>query len=488
MASLKPKRSHLLLAGFFTLLIAALIVYRYYIISQKDRVDPLCALAKSYGMSCAKLAVPSVYDHGAYVQSQPQDKGVQELVLPTDYIFSERCAFSPEATAFARFRESPDQRVNFGSHTFNVDRSLSVGVDLTIPKVAGLTLAAGPKLSEIRSVTLQADSAQYFNVDTNEFLTALGSCTVNPSCARVASSPDVHVIKRLLVAKNLKYRIETTSGESESLAAAIRSKSISLGVESSAKTVAVDDLSTGVDMVFAVSFFEPAELRNVAPCSEPVHILKVTGKTIGDANASVAGVSPDHKEELNGKELDPAHVRAPDAKDRQPGESMTDPEAQAWGLWNHDPAKRQIGLFARTLVEPGTRSQTANAKFPQVWARPRASLENQVEVTLANTLSEQKTLVASAQFIENTSISLLNQRLPPNSYFKPLTLISHDGTQHIAPPVWSSADRVKDFELGKIGPGEVVKVLMGRRLDSVANFADEGGTRQEDILISFSLK
>ena len=290
------------------------------------------------------------------------------------------------------------------------------------------------------------------------------------------------------MAKNLKYKIETTSGESESLAAAINSKSISLGVESSVKNVSVDDLSTGVDMVFAVSFFDPNELKNVVPCAEPVHILKVTGKTVGDANAGVAGLSPDHKEELAGKELDPARVRAPDAKDRRPGESMTDPEAQAWGLWNHDPAKHQVGLFARTLVEPGTRSQTADAKFPQVWARPRASLENQVEITLANTLSEQKTLVATAQFTENTSISLLSKPLPPNSYFKPLTLISHDGTQHVVPPVWSRADRAKDFELGKIGAGEVVKVLIGRRLDSIANFADEGGTRQEDILISFSLK
>ena len=156
MASLKPKRSHLLLAGFFTLLIAGLIVYRYYIMSQKDRGDPLCALAASYGMSCTKLAVPGVYDHGAYVRSQPQDKATEQLVLPSDYVFSERCAFSPEATAFARFRESPDQRVNFGTHTFNVDRSLSVGVDLSIPKIAGFKLAAGPKLAEIRSVTLQS--------------------------------------------------------------------------------------------------------------------------------------------------------------------------------------------------------------------------------------------------------------------------------------------------------------------------------------------
>ena len=93
------------------------------------------------------------------------------------------------------------------------------------PTVAdpGLTLKAGPHVSNVSSVVIEADSAQFFNIDTTEFLGILGSCRVRTSCITRAGAPTSHVVKRFLVAKNLRYRIEKTDGASEALSAAVRS-------------------------------------------------------------------------------------------------------------------------------------------------------------------------------------------------------------------------------------------------------------------------
>jgi hypothetical protein len=74
------------------------------------------------------------------------------------------------------------------------------------------------------------------------------------------------------------------------------------------------------------------------------------------------------------------------------------------------------------------------------------------------------------------------------SYFNPLTLVSQDGTEQVVPPVWNRGESVKAFELAPIGPGEVVKILIGRKLESIASNKDQAGTIQEDILIDFSLR
>lgn len=225
--------------------------------------------------------------------------------------------------------------------------------------------------------------------------------------------------------------------------------------------------------------------------SGPLTILKVTGGTAANASAGVPGLSGDYEHNEDGREV-VAQAKAPDAPDRKPMEGMKDPEARAWGVWNYESAKGTVGLYARNLVDPGTRwlSDSHLKEIPgskRIWATPKASLDNQVEVTLANKLGETKVLVATAQIVRNTSISLLGKGGPTDSYFKPLTMISQDGTEHEVPAVWHRGETAKSFELGQIKAGEVVKVRIGRKLESFGKRDEDAGAIQEDISITFSL-
>jgi hypothetical protein len=117
---------------------------------------------------------------------------------------------------------------------------------------------------------------------------------------------------------------------------------------------------------------------------------------------------------------------------------------------------------------------------------PKASLENQVEVKIANRLAEPRILRATANIEVHTSASLFG-KVPMYGYFRRFTLVGQDGTEHEVEPVWSTGDAVKSFTLGTIGPGETVKVRIGRKLESVARTDHDSGAIQEDISITFSL-
>jgi hypothetical protein len=167
-------------------------------------------------------------------------------------------------------------------------------------------------------------------------------------------------------------------------------------------------------------------------------------------------------------------------------------ETSATRLWNYEATKRTLGLYQRTQVDPGTRwvSDSHLKEIPgslKVWAVPKASIKNEVEVTLVNELEQTKVLVASAKLDVKTSATLL-RKLPMYSSFQPLTLISQDGTTHQVAPVWGTYDGVKEFELGQVKPGEVVKVRIGRTLESVGRTDGDAGAIQEDLYITFLLK
>jgi hypothetical protein len=82
--------------------------------------------------------------------------------------------------------------------------------------------------------------------------------------------------------------------------------------------------------------------------------------------------------------------------------------------------------------------------------------------------------------------SSMGKSIPSEAWFKPLTVLA-DGSERRPPSAWSTNISQKDFSLGRIEPGEVVKVDIGRKLESVSRFANEG-TINEDIEIQFGLQ
>ena len=155
--------------------------------------DPLCKMVRErFSMRCAPLASPGVYERGALVLAPPGGEQRQATALPDDYLFSPECVFDASAVGSASFKEDPGRVVDFGKHSYKLDRNASAGVTLNLPKVAGLTFKAGPKVAEIREIVLEADSARYFNIDSQAFQTSLKSCAIRPACIERAKAASRH--------------------------------------------------------------------------------------------------------------------------------------------------------------------------------------------------------------------------------------------------------------------------------------------------------
>src|SRR5262249_21498841 len=155
--------------------------------------------------------------------------------------------------------------------------------------IDGARLKAGPKISQVRSVALEADDVQYFAVDTNSFFAAVGSCKIRSACITRALAPDIRIVKRLLVAKNLKYIIQTESNAQLSLSAALESKMLDLDTMTAKSITDKKDLSSGRNLVIGVDFFDPAELQTASQCRDDMSILSISGSTIATADTGIRG-------------------------------------------------------------------------------------------------------------------------------------------------------------------------------------------------------
>src|SRR5260221_5204236 len=121
--------------------------------------DPLCKMVRDrYGMKCVPLATPKTYDRGALIRTQTTENAKTTTTLPEDYLFAPACVFSPDAVLSAVFQEDPDVSLDFGKPEYTLDRNASAGVELNLPQVTGLKFKAGPKVSYVRKLVLEADA------------------------------------------------------------------------------------------------------------------------------------------------------------------------------------------------------------------------------------------------------------------------------------------------------------------------------------------
>ena len=187
------------------LAIAAFSSFALYIwFSPEGTEDALCVLAKSqFGMNCSILASPGVYEKGAVIDlPEPSNGDSARIGFPDRQIFGGACVIAPGSSDFSSFKEEPGHSVVFGKHEITLNRSVSVGAKLNIPEAASFDLQGGPKISDVRSILLSAESAQIFTIDPIAAQDALNSCNVRMSCTDNISNKQ-EVVTRLLVAKNL---------------------------------------------------------------------------------------------------------------------------------------------------------------------------------------------------------------------------------------------------------------------------------------------
>jgi hypothetical protein len=451
--------------------------------------DPLCKMvAGRYKMRCAPLASPKTYDRGALITTSPAEKDHDApATLPEDYLFSSACVFSSDAIKASVFREDPDVSLDFGKHKYKVDRNASAGVDLSLPRVAGLKFKAGSKISEVREVVLEADSARYFNIDSQAFLTSMKSCAIRPACIARAKAPSTDIVKRFIVARNLRYTIDLSSGASETLSNALNSDAIKVEADVHRTDTSADDLSSGQDMVVGVNYFDRAAIQALETCTAPISVLGVTGITKRLASAGTPGrpakqsEDPDDKDEL-------VQDLGEFASDRQPNESMEPGEADAFGGWFFHTDTQTLEFHLRNVAISGKRyinrpDPVAASRFANIYTRAHASIEVLTDLRVVNRTEETRELIAQMKYrVEHTE----DKSVPSDAWFKPLIVTTSDGTERRPPSAWSTRLSNKDFVLGTIGPGEVVKVQLGRKLESTSDYANNGRI-DENIKIQFGL-
>lgn len=456
-----------------------------------DSGDPLCKMVSArFSMSCVPLATPRMYDRGAIMRLSDGSSVPSANALPDDYLFSDACIFSPDALQSVSFREDPKLALDFGKHKYSVDRNAALGVDLNLPKVAGIKFKAGPKISQLRDVVLEAESMRYFNIDSQAFLTSLRSCAIRPACISRVKSSSSSVIKRFIIAKNLKYTINLSSGGSESLLGAVKTDQIKIDADIKRADTSTDDLSSGEDLVVGVGYFDRGEVQAVDTCTKELSILKATGNTKVYAKVGTPGMPPVEKESSGDEDIMAVDMGR-DANDRKSNESMIPGEARAFGGWFFHNDSQEVEFHLRNVSISGIRypnltmDDARDRLFAVIYTHAHAVITSQVELTVANRTEETKRLVAMIQYDVGATP---DKMISAYAWFDPFVVVAADGSQRNPPEgVLSTHTSTKQVSLGNIGPGEVIRVKMGRKLES-ASSATDFGTIEENTKVRLELR
>lgn len=445
-----------------------------------SKSNPLCDLAaKNFKMQCVQLASPSLYDRGAFIPFSEANDNLIPLAFPEDQILAESCLLnSVEDAELVIFRADPNKSVVFGKHTFNINKNIALGADLNIPEAAGFTIKAGPRITQARTITLEADNAIFFNIDSSLFKSILNSCNIKRSCVSNAKDINKRVIKQLLVAKKLRYVVATNSGESFPLSVALERNMIDIGTKVDGDTVTTRDLSTGIDMVFAVNFFDPQEFQGVTICERDIIEEYFSGRTV--VSAMAGSNAPDEKQSQNDEGVVAESIY--DIPDRLDSESYQASKAMALGQWSFDNKLNTVELFSEVVTIPGLRWDFFNEPaFKRSYAEAQASVKHTFEVVMISRAEETKTLIAE---LTSNIYGSLGKNAPDQQYLKVFEIENNRGKTN-KNILWKKSDRSKRFDLGQFKPGEKIKVKIEREFKSSAYTEDEGGTLREDLKIRF---
>jgi hypothetical protein len=451
-----------------------------YFGNPEDKQDSLCSLAKKdFNMNCSILAAPGVYEKGAVVNIAAAPAGeISKIGFPVQQIFGSSCLVGPAAADFSTFKEQPGQSVVFGKREISVDRSLSAGAKLNIPEAASFDLQGGPNISDVRSIVLNADSAQVFTINQTAAQDALNACTVRAACTKGISSNQA-IVTRLLVAKNLQYSVKDKNGAVFPLAVAAEKGLVSVGLRAGREVVSTTDLSSGKDMVFAVETSAPTQF-DFTTCRSSLKMLKVTGHAKAKAVTN-KNVIDEHESPNDGEAG--AHVRYTLPDTERQNESIMFGEAFANSKWTVAPDGARIFLDSNVFAIPGTRWPMNDATFKRTYAPSAASTELALDVALVSRddTSKQLVVVMNINFGNNRDVPLFQT-------LSELSVTGGDGSSRNIPAIWKSGEEHKEFDLGKIEPGDITHVKLTRPLNLVADVDRDGGRFVERLTVSFELR
>lgn len=440
--------------------------------------DPICDLAKgTFQLNCTVLASTTVYDSGSILPIQSEGSESDRVGLPSLQVLGETCFLSVDGAPLSLIEKKPSKSVVFGTREYSVNKSAGVNAELTLPKSIGFKLVGGPKISEVRSITLSADAANLFDIDNVRFQDQIDQCKIRQSCLDNLTK-EQEIVSQILVAKNLVYKLKDKNNSEFSLSAATKEGLIS--IESSAKLGKGSkvDLSNPYDTVFAINSTPVSEF-NLFACNEPLKIMKVEGQ----AMISVKTRDETKEQISKGDAEASAVVRAKlSDSERNPGESYAHGEAYASAKWSFNEKSQTLEFIASSVAIAGTRWPFDQEKLAKVFAVSEANSNVMVRLYVANRSNKKGTLFANVK-LENKS----NKYVNPYQFFETFQVTRKNGNKEHISAIWNSGDNNKKFRVTDLEAGEIIDIKIDRNNQNIAFKDRHSGAIEDYIEIKFEL-
>jgi hypothetical protein len=230
-------------------------------------IDPICQSMQKLKLSCvATPMAEGVLGPGHYMDYPTAAKPDTRVTISKGSLFAGSCALQgPKAAAMlaavlAELKSQEQQNsVSFDDITYKLDRAFQAGADLPVPKLADLKLKAGPKLSEVQTISLKVPHAWMKIIDENQFIKLLAGAAIDSHCIERVINKEYRVVSTAAIAQDYDIIITEKEGQSFGLSAAVQKGEITMTAGGDASS-AVDETvkkNSAIPMVLGVDFFDP---------------------------------------------------------------------------------------------------------------------------------------------------------------------------------------------------------------------------------------
>jgi hypothetical protein len=248
----------------------------------------MCQFVETLTLHC--LASPSserLMGPGRYVKYIPSPSSQKVSPLGNGSIFEPVCivpGVEPKAAIESLLNELKSQeltnKVPFDEITYNLDRHFQAGAKLPFTRLLNMEIKAGPRVTEVQDISIEAPNAWVKVIDENRFVDLLSRAEIRDKCIKNLIDQKYSIVSKAGIAQDYNIIVKEKSGQEFSLSAAISKGDVQMngGGDAGASIDETIKKSSAIPVVLGVDFFDTEFLsRNRAKLTAPV--FSSTGET-----------------------------------------------------------------------------------------------------------------------------------------------------------------------------------------------------------------
>lgn len=268
------------------------------------------------------------------------------------------------------------------------------------------------------------------------------------------------IVSSILEARSLRYLLKSSTTGEISLSAAASAGNVSFGGEVARSREIADAISAGRDSAIGVQFMPVDQVRQFVACARDLAILDVRGQT------HVGGYLTDGANEMKEEKPSTGDAENSIKMEFRPrilgaGETLFTPaKAVAGAKFDSEPGNASFMLKGFLSVDAGEkykwRDGTTRVDTPI--ARGEATTKIELNITGVNRSANLRVLILDVEVTQTPGPAggMLYDNL------ERLSLLRADGTETNVTAQWRTLEATTSFELGRLQPSEVFKVIIAR--------------------------